>query len=144
MYCRCRGPIHICSMCPHKHCAVVYKKNTVNKYAGTLTKTRYHAAKWYVPYWSQCNRSISTVQPPSKCLWSSAGEGFVASLATSGGARLTATVTSTFQLPARGFLLVFCSNHKVHHCWAGLEVKCGITNLQRKRGSNGVWIIQRN
>jgi len=26
----------------------------------------------------------------------------------------------------------------------GLEVKCGITNLQRKRGSNGVWIIQRN
>ena len=22
-----------------------------------------------------------------------------------------------------------------------LEVKCGITNLQRKRGSNGVWII---
>jgi len=25
-----------------------------------------------------------------------------------------------------------------------LEVKCGITNLQRERGSNGVWILQRN
>jgi len=23
----------------------------------------------------------------------------------------------------------------------GLEVKCGITNLQRERGSNGVWIL---
>jgi len=26
----------------------------------------------------------------------------------------------------------------------GLEVKYGITNLQRERGSNGVWILQRN
>jgi len=24
----------------------------------------------------------------------------------------------------------------------GLEVKCGITNLQREKGSNGVWILR--
>jgi len=26
----------------------------------------------------------------------------------------------------------------------GQEVNCAITNLQRERGSNGVWILQRN
>ena len=29
-------------------------------------------------------------------------------------------------------------------CPRGLEVKCGISNLERERGSNGVWILQRN
>jgi len=28
--------------------------------------------------------------------------------------------------------------------YRGLEVKYGITNLQRERGSNGVWILEKN
>ena len=47
-----------------------------------------------------------------------------------------------FQSTRKAWLPISVTWWRLHP--RGLEVKCGITNLQRKRGSNGVWIIQRN
>ena len=63
-----------------------------------------------------------------------------------GLSRLVAEMTQAMADNGTQWTLHLC-NGTMKEGWLhtrGLEVKCGITNLQRERGSNGVWILQKN
>ena len=59
-------------------------------------ETRYRPAKRYAPA-DGSSTGISTVQPPGECLWSGAGDGFVAVSVTSGGRAASPTSEFDFQ-----------------------------------------------
>jgi len=55
---------------------------------------------------------------------------------------ITVTVFLKFKLTQK---VTNCTQHFTMNFFSSsLEVKCGISSLQRKRGSNGVWFLQRN